>query len=351
MQARRSFLGNLLAASAIGLLPTYSSSAPLAPEMKNPKLLPKPLLKGFTVGLIAPGYAFPEKIIAEVSALLNDMGYEPYYTHRILERHGYFSNTDEERAADMNHMFSNTNVDAILCIRGGYGCTRILGMLDYDNIKANPKPLIGFSDVTALLNGIHKMTGLIAFHGPVGSSLDDSYTKQCFKNMLSVSEELPVISNTELEPKYTNDPIYERYTITSGRAEGELCGGSLTLINALIGTPHEIDFTDKLVCIEDIDEAPYRIDRMLTQLVEGPTFKKAAGIIFGVCIGCNESSNPNSFSLKEVLLDRIRPLGIPAVYGMSFGHVKQNFTFPIGAKASFDTHTMTISILEEYLRS
>jgi muramoyltetrapeptide carboxypeptidase len=121
-----------------------------------------------------------------------------------------------------------------------------------------------------------------------------------------------------------------------------LCGGSLTLINTLIGTPHEIDFTGKIVCIEDVEEAPYRIDRMLTQLIDGKTFKKASGIVFGVRAGCDRPSEPNSFTLKEVLMDRIKPLGIPAIYGMSFGHIDQNLTFPIGTKATLNTTTMSI---------
>ncbi len=350
MQARRTFLGHVLGVSGLGLLPFLGHAVMSPGPSKKPKLLPKPLLPGFTVGLIAPGYAFPERIIAEVETVLEEMGYKPYHTDRLLQPHGYFSNTDAERAADVNHMFCNAQVDAILCIRGGYGCTRILSGLDYDAIKANPKPLIGFSDVTALLNGIYKMTGLISFHGPVGSTLNDAYSQRSFQHMISLPEVLPKIYNADLETKYELDPVYERYTITAGQATGELCGGSLTLINALIGTPHEIDFTGKLVCIEDIDEAPYRIDRMLTQLVEGPTFKKAAGIIFGVCAGCNDSTNPKSFSLKEVVLDRIGPLGIPAAYGMSFGHVKQNFTFPIGAEAFFDAEAMSIAITETYLK-
>ena len=145
----------------------------------------------------------------------------------------------------------------------------------------------------------------------------------------------------------TTNPEFERYTITEGSATGKIVGGSLTLINALIGTADEIDFTDAIVCIEDVEEAPYRIDRMLTQLIEGKTFNKAAGILFGVCAGCNESTNPISFSLKEVIMDRIKPLGIPAMYGMSFGHVENNFTFPIGTKAAMNATTIKFQLLEK----
>ncbi|MFS4417827.1 S66 peptidase family protein [Maribacter sp. 2307ULW6-5] len=349
MAARRRFFKNLLGISLAGALPAWPYAATGSREAPTPKLLPKPLSEGYTVGLIAPGYAFPEGLIAEVRELLTSLGYRPYHTERLLQRHGYFSNTDRERAADIDHMFANEDVDAILCIRGGYGCTRIMGMLDYDNIKAHPKPLIGFSDVTALLHGIYKETGLVCFHGPVGSTLDDAFSISSFQSVLTAHHPLPILRNAVLEKKYANDPVYERYVIYPGKATGEICGGSLTLINALVGTPHALDFTDKLVFIEDIDEAPYRMDRMLTQLLEGPTFRKAAGIVFGVCAGCNESTNPNSFSLKEVVMDRVAPLNIPAVYGMSFGHVKQNFTFPIGIRATLDTEKMTVALLEKYL--
>lgn len=245
-------------------------------------------------------------------------------------------------------MFASTKIDGILCARGGYGCTRIMHLIDFDTIRKNPKVLIGFSDITALLNGIYQETGLITFHGPVGSTLNDPYSVEQLQKVILNPEERLTIKNiefTDLEKK--DDPEFERYTITEGTATGKLVGGSLTLINALIGTPHEIDFTNALICIEDVEEDPYRIDRMLTQLIDGNTFTKAAGIVFGVCAGCNASSNPNSFSLKEVIIDRIRPLKIPAVYGMSFGHVENNFTFPIGITAKLDTKNMTLQLLEK----
>ncbi|UWX55933.1 LD-carboxypeptidase [Maribacter litopenaei] len=317
------------------------------PVKLTDKLYPKPLKKGATIGLIAPGYRFSEETLTKAKSVLQEMGYGVYYTERLSKPNGYFSNTDEERATDLNHMFENKDVDGILCIRGGYGCTRIMNLIDYTLIASNPKPLIGFSDVTALLNGIHQMTGLITFHGPVGSTLDDSYSQKALNSIVRKPKENRVIRNAKLTEEQLSNPEYERYTINPGEATGELCGGSLTLINALIGTPHEIDFTDKIFCIEDVEEAPYRIDRMLTQLIDGKTFKKASGILFGVCKGCNSSTNPNSFTLKQVVMDRIKPLGIPAAYGFSFGHVDQNFTLPIGAKAHFDADKLLLKLIEK----
>ena len=311
------------------------------------KTLPKRLKKGDTIGLIAPGYSVKPEVLDEAKKALENMGFKPYHTDRIIGNYGYFSNTDAERALDLNEMFANSEIDGILCARGGYGCTRILHLIDFESIKRNPKVFIGFSDVTALLNGIYKETGLVGFHGPVGSTLNDPYSMKQLRKVVMRPKDNIIIENVELhDHALKTNPEYERYAITEGSATGKLVGGSLTLVNALIGTPHEIDFTDALVCLEDVEEAPYRIDRMLTQLIEGDTFSKAAGIVFGVSAGCNASTNRDSFSLKEVIMDRVRPLNIPAVYGMSFGHVENNFTFPIGIKAKLDTRKMTLELLE-----
>lgn len=336
-----------LGLTATALLPQLVS-AQTSPSQNLERIFPKRLKIGNTVGLIAPGYSVKPDVLDDAKQALRVMGLKPYHTDRIIGNHGYFSNTDSERAQDLNEMFANAEIDGILCARGGYGCTRILSLIDYENIMRHPKVLIGFSDVTALLNGIQKETGLVGFHGPVGSTLNDPYSMKQLRNIVMHPKENFIIENIELQDlALGTDPEYERYTITKGTATGKLVGGSLTLINALIGTPHEIDFTGTLICIEEVEEAPYRIDRMLTQLIEGDTFTKAAGIIFGVFAGCNSSTNSDSFSLKEVILDRIMPLNIPAVYGMSFGHVENNFTFPIGINAKLNTQKMSLQLLEK----
>ncbi|MGB6151435.1 MAG: LD-carboxypeptidase [Pricia sp.] len=357
MANRREFVAAALGLTATVLTPQLVSangvsakrvSTGKAPYQIIERILPKRLKKGDTIGLIAPGYSVKPEVLADAKKALRLMGFKPFHTDRILGHHGYFSNTDEERATDLNEMFANPEIDGILCARGGYGCTRILSLIDYEAIKTHPKVFIGFSDVTALLAAIQIETGLIGFHGPVGSTLNDPYSMKRLQDVVIHPKDNLTIENVELtDSTLKADPEYERYEITKGISTGKLVGGSLTLINALIGTPHEIDFTNNIVCIEDVEEAPYRIDRMLTQLIEGKTFTKAAGIIFGVCAGCDSSTERDSFTLKEVILDRITPLNIPAVYGMSFGHVENNFTFPIGIQATLDTQKMTLQLLEQ----
>lgn len=334
------------------LIPSTLLANPQEKILGHPNIKPKHLKKGDTIGLIAPGYAIKPEILVEAKETLEKMGFIPYHTDRIHGNHGYFSNTDAERVADLNEMFANKKVDGILCARGGYGCTRIMHLINYDTIRKNPKALIGFSDITALLNGIHQETGLITFHGPVGSTLNDPYSIRYLQNVVMKPKDLPsVINNIEItDLEEYSKPEYDRYTINAGVVNGKLVGGSLTLVNALIGTPHEIDFTDAVVFLEDIEEAPYRIDRMLTQLIHGKTFNKAAGIVLGVFKGCDSIAHPKSFTLREVIMDRIKPLGIPAVYGMTFGHIENNFTLPIGINAKLDTNKMTLQLLEKAVR-
>ena len=348
-QTRRNFFHKLSGLSFTVFLPSLIYANKEISNKISETILPKALQDGAKIGLIAPGYTFKKSTLKEAQKTLKQMGYKTYHTKRISKSFGYFSNTDEERAADINEMFANKKIDAILCIRGGYGCTRILHLIDYNLIKKNPKALIGFSDVTALIHGIYKETGLVCFHGPVGSTLEDSYSKKMFKAILENKNHFHIIKNAALDESFKSNPEYDRYVIYPGEAQGTLTGGSLTLITALIGTPNELDFTNKIICIEEVEEAPYRIDRMLTQLIQGKTFKKASGIVFGVCSGCDRPSKPDSFTLKQVIMDRIKPLEIPALYGMSFGHADQNFTFPIGIRATINTATMRMELQEPWV--
>ena len=313
----------------------------------RPLVKPKRLKKGDTMGLVAPGFAIKAEVLQKALESLEKMGFKPHHTPRILGNYGYFSDSDEQRALDLNEMFADPKVDGILCARGGYGCTRILSLLDYEIIRNNPKALIGFSDITALIQAIHKETGLVCFHGPVGSTLDDGYSQKYLKKVLVRGKGPLKLKNAKLEAEFLGNPEYDRYTIFPGSSEGSLIGGSLTLVASLVGTPHEIDFTDRIVFLEDVGEAPYRMDRMLTQLIHGPTFSKAKGIIFGVCKDCDGEKKIDNFTLREVLMDRIAPLGIPAAYGMSFGHVPQNLTLPVGIRALFDAGEMRLELLEE----
>ena len=349
MIKRRDFIKKSTASSLAISIPLVGAAQNMSYSEKPKKIVrPKQLKKGDVVGLIAPGYSITQEMLERSIKEIRAMGMEPYHTQRIFGNDGYLSNTDEERTKDVMHMFTNTTVKGIFCIRGGYGCTRILDMLDFDLIAKNPKVLLGYSDITALLNAFYTKIGLVGFHGAMGPD-PGSYAYNQVKTMIMHPSDQLTIENYEFDEETLIDSVYERYVITPGKASGTLVGGNLSLLSAMNGTNFDIDYTDCLVCIEDVGEAPYRIDRMLTQLTATPSFKKAAGVIFGVCKGCDKKEGSDSFSLKEVIMDRIGPMGIPAVYGMSFGHIDESFTFPIGIEATLDASNLTLQLQQKPL--
>ncbi len=328
------------AASAFPLKKIYPELSP-AERIKPPRLKP-----GDTLGLIAPGSYIDGRQLNDSIKNLNGLGFNVVYNNSILSRNGYFSGPDKQRASDVNQMFSRDDVKGIVCARGGYGCTRILPLLNYDVIRTNPKVLIGYSDVTSLLYGIYKETGLICFHGPVGTSTYNDFTIEYFRKTLMDPEDNLVLKNSLPE---SPDEEFKPYTITEGTAKGELIGGNLSVVVSLIGTPYDIDSNNKIIFLEEMTEDPYRIDRMLTQMRMAGKFDRAAGIALGVFKDCKpseKSSFDSSFTLQEVLKNRLADLNIPVVYGMSFGHVKNKFVLPAGLKAELDATRQTITFLE-----
>jgi muramoyltetrapeptide carboxypeptidase len=266
-----------------------------------------------------------------------------------MERYGYLAGTDKNRVDDINHMFENEKVAGIMCARGGWGCNRILPKLDYDLISNNPKVLVGYSDVTSLLYGLYSQTGLVTFHGPVGISTFNEYSvKYLEKMIMDDSTGLKLIS---AEENINNDnDAYEIYSIANGKAEGELIGGNLSLVASLLGTPYDVDYNNKILYLEDIGEEPYKIDRMLTELILAGKLEEVKGIILGVFVDCEVKKDKPSFdeslTLKEVFIDRLAELGVPVIYGLSLGHISSKFTLPFGTRAELDTEKQTITMLE-----
>lgn len=286
------------------------------------------------------------------------LGFRVRYTTNMLVRKGYLAGTDRQRADDINRMFADDGVAGIMCVTGGYGTTRLLPYLDYDLIRQNPKPLIGFSDITGLLYGIHKQTGLVGFHGPVGDSDYNDFTASYFKKVLMEPQQTldytqpQEVAPEELVPLYlrgedVNISSPERITLAPGTVEGTLVGGNLTLLSSLCGTAYDLDMRDKIVFLEDVGEAPYRIDRMLTQLLLSPDkLPAAAGVVLGLFTNCEADDEETSFSLAQVLQDRLAGLGVPVLYGIHFGHIRRNATLPLGIMARLDASAKSLSLLE-----
>ncbi len=305
---------------------------------------PKRLIKGDKVGLISPGSYITEEQLNESVENLESIGLKAYYTETILKKYGYLAGTDKERAEDINRMFADKNIKGIFAARGGYGCARILPLLDYDLIKRNPKILIGYSDITALLYGIYSQTGLISFHGPVGISTFNEYSNSHMKNILFEPHKNYTMTNLPEDENIIK-------IINKGNAKGKLAGGNLSIVVTMIGTKYDVDLKDKIVFLEDVGEEPYRIDRMLTHLLEATNIKQAAGIALGVFKNCEiDKEDPefeNSLTLQEVFNDRFGNLNIPVISGLSFGHISNKFTLPFGIEAELNTKTKSLTLLEQ----
>lgn len=330
--------------ASVGAMIPFKKSLPFAFPITVIK--PKRLKPGDTLGLVAPGSYIIGKELSDSIKNLNEIGFNVVYTNNILSRNGYFSGTDKQRAAELMQMFQRTDVAGIVCARGGYGCTRILPLLDYKIINENPKILMGFSDVTSLLYGIYKETGLICFHGPVGISTYTDYTKNYFRKLLIDGDETIKYVNAVTE---SDDEDLKPLIIKDGTGRGELIGGNLSVVVSLIGTSYGIDTRNKIIFLEEMEEDPYRIDRMLTQLKMAGKFDGASGVALGIFRDCKPSEKTSfdtSFTLIEVLKDRLGDLNIPVVYGMSFGHIKDKFILPVGVRAELDATNQTLTLLE-----
>lgn len=307
------------------------------------KIKPEKLEIGDTIGLIAPGSYISQKQLDESIKNLEALGYKVKYNDAILDKYGYLAGKDSVRVKEIHSMFLDKEIKAIMAVRGGYGCARFIPMLDYNLIRNNPKIIIGYSDITSLLYGIYEKTGLVCFHGPVGTSTFNEYS---INNMLSV------IANDQNEFEMTNlnEDDAQIKVINPGVAEGELVGGNLSIVVSMIGTEFDIDSKNKIIFLEDIGEEPYRIDRMLTQMIQSGKFDECSGIALGVFRKCEIDENSpefeNSLTLQQVFSDRLGDLGIPVIYGLSFGHITNKFTLPFGINTKLDTYNRKLVLLE-----
>lgn len=349
---RKAFLKTIGLTSAMAVNPVNKVFAnDLADEFSSevfPKTIkPKRLKSGDIIALVAPGSYISKEELEDSIKKIEALGFRAVYSDKILLQNGYFSGTDSIRAEDLQEKFEDKSVKGIMCARGGYGCARILPLLDYKSIQRYPKVLIGYSDVTALMHGIFKKTGLITFHGPVSTSTFNDFSVKNFNSVL-IENNYPIkFSNPTEDP---DENPYGVVSIVKGKAKGKLIGGNLSIMVSLIGTDFDTNYDNSIIFIEEVGEEPYRIDRMLTQLIQAKKFDKASGIMMGIFRKCESKTDDPSFSksftLMEVLKDRLGNIKIPVIYGMSFGHIKNKFTIPFGALATLDTEEQTF-ILEE----
>jgi muramoyltetrapeptide carboxypeptidase len=315
-----------------------------------PRLLkPRALKQGDTVGLITPStYVSDPDRLAAMRRTVEYLGLKYKAGKNVGKRLGYLGGSIQERLDDLHAMFADAEVRAVMCVRGGYGTAMLLDRIDFSLIARNPKIFTGYSDITALHLGIHQRTGLVTFHGPTLLSDFSEYTLEHFRRALFDPRPLGLLAN----PPESNRlrPRHPVRTIRGGKARGPLIGGNLSLISSTMGTPWEIQTEGKLLFIEDVDEQPYSMDRMLTQLRLAGKFRGIRGLILGECSNCAPREFRPSFestlSLGEVLDSIVGDLPVPVVTGMTIGHTQDQLTLPLGVTAELDADAATIRIEE-----
>jgi muramoyltetrapeptide carboxypeptidase len=308
---------------------------------------PPRLREGDVVGLIEPaGFQDDPFDMRLVEETIRAMGLVPRAAPHLGERFGYLAGTDAARAGDINTLYADKEVRAVFAVRGGWGCARVLPYLDFRTIRANPKLLVGFSDITALHLAFAAHAGFTTIHGPNASSGWGRKSWEPFR-ALTFDGAMPLYRN----PEVTEDRLVQRAwrtrAIRGGKATGRLLGGNLSVLTALLGTAYLPDFDGAILFLEDVGEGEYRIDRMLTQLALAGVLRKVRGVVFGQCTKC-QSPGPSygGFTVSEVLQQHLEPLGVPAFQGAFFGHITDQFSLPVGIMAEIDADAGTIRIAE-----
>ncbi len=296
-------------------------------------LKPPRLQSGDLVGVIAPaGPVSPEEVEPGIRRL-EDLGCRVVRGEHLYDSLIYTAGDDASRLEDLHAMFQRSEIAAVFCARGGYGCLRLLPQIDTDLIRKHPKILTGYSDITCLLWGLHAATGLVCFHGPVVKGFEDGKGAEDLKRLFRWVCDPAISPEIDLSP--TGRVLYE------GRATGPVLGGNLSLVSHLLGTRFMPDLRGALLFLEDNEEPLYRIDRMITHLALGGVFDDLSGLLVG-----DFGKSNTSDAVLELLAERVRPLGIPVITGIPVGHYGRNTPMPIGLPAVLDTNCMRLSYME-----
>jgi len=291
---------------------------------------------GARVALVAPAGPLRDQADLE-RAMLNVRSFDwtPVRGAHVLEREGYLAGGDGDRLADLNVALADDSIDAVWCLRGGYGVMRILETVDYAALRRRPKPVIGYSDITALHSAIATRCESITYHGPTARAALTDFSRASLARAITGSDCCGVADGAEI--------------LRGGRARGRLVGGNLALLCALAGTPYAPDYTDAILVLEDVNEPVYRIDRMLTQLRLAGVLSRCRAIVFGQFTDVPQDSpeeNLGARRLRDVLRESAEIAGVPCIAGAPIGHIADQWTLPLGAAAELDADARTLRILE-----
>ncbi|MGV3710357.1 MAG: S66 peptidase family protein [Gemmatimonas sp.] len=304
----------------------------MPPESRRAALLePASLAPGARIALVAPsGPLRGSEDVERARATVQSLGWEPVVAANALERTGYFAGDDSARVEALNHAIADRAVDGIWCLRGGYGAMRLLGALDLSPLRQHPKPLIGYSDITAL-HSAWQRAGVISYHGPVARGMLSPFARESLLRAVVMRSD-------------SAGAAPDAAVLREGRAQGRIAGGNLALVAALCGTAWAISFRDAIAVLEDVNEAVYRVDRMMMQLRLAGAFDGCKAIVFGHCTNCPEESDAGARRLIDVVQETADAVGIPALLGVPLGHIDDQWTLPMGAHAVLDTRTKTLQV-------
>jgi muramoyltetrapeptide carboxypeptidase len=302
-------------------------SKKVTPENRSGPALPRALKPGDTLGIVAPASPFDRPSFDSGVQVLESMGFQLVVPTDIFDAHGYLAGSDRQRAALLKRQFADPNIDGIICARGGYGAMRILPLLDPDTISRCPKVFVGFSDITVLLGFLVDRCRMVAFHGPTVTTLGDGDPLTRDRLLSAVTQTAPL-----------SLAAASNQVIQSGSSTGRFLCGNLTLFSHLTGTPFQSDFNGSILLIEDQGEAPYRIDRMLTQMMLAGCFDGLAGLALGTFADCGAEA-----TIQHIVADRLGGLNIPILGGFDVGHAAVNMTLPVGLPVTLDTDTRTLT--------
>ena len=298
------------------------------PLVQRPPLLSD----GARVALVAP--AGPLRDGTDLQRAVDNVrsfGWDPIVSSYALARDGYFAGGDAHRAAELNRAFTDESVDAVWCLRGGYGTMRILDALDYDALARRPKPIIGYSDITALHAAVAERSGIVSFHGPTARAELTPFSRDSLRRaVVDGCDPCGVATGAR--------------TLRTGRAEGVLAGGNLALLAALAGTRYAPRLAGAILVLEDVDEAVYRVDRMVRQLLMSSMLEGVRAIAFGACTNCPEAADDGARAVDDVITEAANALNVPALAGIPVGHIAEQWTIPLGLRAVLDADALTLTV-------
>jgi muramoyltetrapeptide carboxypeptidase len=329
----------------MGTQPSASESGVGQATLQPARQRPRALRPGDTVAVVAPSGRVDPALLEEGVTLLRSWG----FTARCMPsteggRRYLAGESDAQKGQELADCFADPSIAGILCARGGYGAMRILPFIDFATVRAHPKVFCGYSDITALHLALRREAGLITFHGPMVQRQADEpslhpWTAEGLRRALTTTAPLGRIAAPPDGPAPT--------TVAGGRARGPLVGGNLSLVAALCGTRWQLDARGCVLLLEDVNEAPYRVDRMLTQLLLAGVLAGVRGLVFGDSPTCDRpAGDPRTFTLVEILRDRVAPLGIPVLYGFPCGHTPWRATLPLGVEVELNADAGTLTVLE-----